>query len=382
MSYAVTEQEHQQTSLARTSSFHLIQAHGIPRQADPLRGEPPRQMPMGGPLPGYQGRKPRIGHFDPDELRRRLHGVLADQKAHAERKRAREAAAAAALAAAPSESSVLGPDGPLSSNPPHIRQQQSHHPQQQRPSRPFPDDTLSGISDYHHIPREAAKQFTRTTTQEVMREHAHVRELSKRAMKLHMEGRAVSDTTPLPADIAARLRQNQDQSQSHRRNTLFPQYQQRRTGSDATAAMINRTRQTTHVFEPPSPGQPSNSWRRNSTGNEPPMDKTVVTVESVTEDDVPGSDDTTPPDEPVQRFPAEPRTDWTQSDELVKGNRSKFVLPPLLRKADSLWGLRGRLRKDSEKGALGTEREKEKGPEDVSSNAKSPKGKFFSKFIR
>jgi hypothetical protein len=107
----------------------------------------------------------------------------------------------------------------------------------------------------------------------------------------------------------------------------------------------------------------------------------VVTVESVDEND-PGSDDTTPPEEPVQRFPAEPRTDWTQSDELSKGNRSKFALPPLLRKADSLWGLRGRSKKDSEKGGVGTEGEKEKGPEEMSPSAMSPKAKFFSKFIR
>ncbi|KAK4455708.1 hypothetical protein QBC34DRAFT_73529 [Podospora aff. communis PSN243] len=384
MSYAVTEQEHQQTSHAAVSSFHL-QAHGLPRQADPIRGEPSRRTHMG--PSGFQAQKPRIGHFDPDELRRRLHGVLAEQRAHAERKRARAAAAAAAAAAASSDGPALGPGTPLSSNPPHLRQQQPPHPQSYHPAGPAADDLTPGNSDYHHVPREAAKQFTRTATQEVMREQAQIHEFSKRAMKLHMDGRAARtpDGTTLPADIAARLRQSQDQSHSHRRNTLFPQYQQRRTGSDASATMMmnrNRNRQTMHMYEPPSPPYASNPWRRNSTGNDPPTDRAVVTVEAV-DDNVSRSDDTTPPEEPVQRFPPEPRTDWTQSDELGKGNRSKFALPPLLKKADSFWGLRGRSKKDSDKVRAVTEGEKEKGPEEVSpTSAKSPKTKFFSKFIR
>lgn len=59
-------------------------------------------------------------------------------------------------------------------------------------------------------------------------------------------------------------------------------------------------------------------------------------------------EDATPPDEQQQQqqqhitvLAHEHRVDWSQSDE--SGRRPRLLLSPLLRKADSLWGLRTRL---------------------------------------
>ncbi|KAK0652184.1 hypothetical protein B0T16DRAFT_405634 [Cercophora newfieldiana] len=356
----------------------------------------PGPMPMPGPPRGgyqVQARKPRIGHFDPDELTRRLHGVLAEQRAHAERKRrTREAVALAAEARAATSSrsprtTAPAPNAPLTSNPPHVHPSHSQQ-QHQHPSRP--DDLASSSSpgasgDYHHVPREAARQFTRTTTQELMREHAHIHEIHQRALKMHMDVRAAHtpDTSVNPSEFARMRVPHQ------------PQHQ-RRTGSDATAAMMMASRNRQTMMHGHNLLDGTGTWRRrNSTGCDPAMvDRTVVTVEAVAADGTSpgtGSDGTTPPDEPVQQFPPEPRTDWTQSDEATaRHNNSRpktMLLSPLLRKADSLWGLRSRLKKDAagQEGTMAQEgqKEKEKEKEQVSSpgGSKSPR-KFFSKFIR
>ena len=335
-----------------------MQAHAPPRQAGPIQ-EPSRPCPGPGPMGGshYRGPKPRIGHFNPDELTRRLHAVLDDQHAHAERKR--RAARADATA-----------DAPLTSNPP--------------PHRNYPPWDEAPPAEYHHTPREAAKQFTRTTTVELMREHAHVHELHKRALKLHMDGRAARtpDTTVGP-ELARAMRQNQEHRRSH--------FHQRRGLSDATAAMASPGR-SRHTFEG-GRSRMGDSWRRNSTGNaagglgdsteEERQRQVLVMMEAAAEADA--SDNTTPPEEPVVRYPAhEHRVDWTQSDEPVRKPR---LLPPLLRKADSLWGLRGRLgsKGGGSRHEGGTETgglKEQESPNGNKSPVKSPRSRFFAKFIR
>jgi hypothetical protein len=267
-----------------------------------------------------------------------------------------------------------------------------------------PEDAAAPSEPYHHVPQEAAKQFTRTTTVENRHNSDLVHKLSKQALKFHTQGLRVvppgagasagsggaSEPALSPVEFTRALQQNQSQ-----RERLLERNQFQRTRILEEAARLDhdaqlspRSSSTTtnnnkHTFEHelarilPGVGtnQSSKHTRRNSTGNTDPFSTTNPNNNPHHLDDayahhrhsliapiqLPTLDEhtttitaTTPPPEDLSRFPPADRTrvDWTQSDEsrAGRGGPRMLLLSPLLRKADSLWALRGGRRgsKDSE----------------------------------
>lgn len=405
------------------------------------------------------------GQFDPDELSRRLFVVLAEQKAHADRRqRARGELSNCKDGLGPS-SGTRHRNGPKQARetrqklaePPAdlitaLKRSESakHKPSHAAPTQTAPDETGAQPEAYHHVPQEAAKQFTRTTTVEHRPNGDLVHKLSKQALKFHTEGPrtvrpgAGSETALSPAELTRALQQ----TQSHR-DRLLERNQFQRTRILEEAARLDhdtqlspRSSSNKHTFEselarilPGGAAHPQNSTnnnkhaRRNSTGNTDPF----PTNNHPASDDNPHNHNhnhrhsliapnnhqlptldedttttTTPPPEELNRFPPadRARVDWTQSDESRTrggggggGGPTKLLLlsPRLLRKADSLWALRGRRgSKDSEGGGsslsssspVAKEKEKVEGVngggkgEEVESPRAAGKGGFFGRFRR
>jgi hypothetical protein len=386
------------------------------------------------------------GQFDPDELTRRLYVVLAEQKAHAERKQRARGETSSRKHGLGRSSSTRHHDSARPgqearqkhAEPPadlitELRRSGSAKRQTSHPA-PASDTTAIQPEAYHHVPKEAAKQFTRTTTVENMRSNTDlVHKLSKRALKFHLEGpsrtvRAAGAefTPPLsPEQLTHALQQTQTQ-----RAQLLDRNQFQRTRILEEAARLDHHSQQSHHqsprkhtfqdelarFLPLSSHQHSDNnklTRRNSTGtdsfpqlgaadsnhNNPSLfnrrsllltPDLHLTLDPLLED----STTTTPPGENLSRFPPadRARVDWTQSDELRAGAGSRaagggpklLLLSPLLRKADSIWGLKGRRgSKDSSGSGKGGEKD---GREDEGESPKSPTAKagkgFFGRFKR
>ncbi|KAM7208619.1 hypothetical protein V8F20_001042 [Naviculisporaceae sp. PSN 640] len=347
------------------------QAHRIPDGRSSKHPRRPKPLPE--------------GHFDPDELCRRLYLVLADQKAHAERNERKRRTRAEATDPA-SSTNINNLNGKPSSDrrreDPTNQSQDGRRPESY-PIGSQPSKTATTSADlitelrrtrssakhisskqvvtetndheYHHVPKEAAKQFARTTTVDVMQHKEReslVHQLSKRALRFHKQGgRASTDAvTAAPSELNRALRQNQSQ-----RDKILDRNQFQRTRILEEAAHLDHERvkesNRPHTFEREIarivPDSQKN--RRNSTGNTELFDrapggsgehnrKSLVLMDPLLDVD----EDSTPEEYPQGRVLAhEHRVDWSQSDE-SKG-KPKLLLSPLLKKADSLWGLRGRL---------------------------------------
>lgn len=396
-------------------------------QAKPLRPKPRQQQ----------------GHFDPEELTRRLYIVLADQKAHAERKRARadeakskdarswisrhhnkEAAERSLREAAretgtahPSKQSSLKPPGSASSG--ELKKQKASkldpHGKEAKPNtaknavapKVTPEPAPAG---YHHVPQEAAKQFQRTTTVDGMRDNnsssssnlAH--KLSRQALKLHLAAGAAAHSSSLRPvagedkaispverllkdrervdDWRSRIPEEAAEVESEREEFhVAPQYQQH-----TFHAELARLR----------PAEHPDQNRRNSTGDilaRAAEDNrlSMVLVERTRTPLLDALEEATPSPEPDPATADEHRVDWTQSDEQAAAamsaaanapaQRHKPLLSPLLRKADSIWTLRGRLGSGS-KGSAGQEKGDMAQIPESPRSPKEPRAGFFAKFKR
>ncbi|KAK3901132.1 hypothetical protein C8A05DRAFT_16643 [Staphylotrichum tortipilum] len=368
---------------------------------------------------------PRVpdGQLDPDDLTRRLYAVLAERKAHAERKQR-----AQHLHASRKE----GRGQPGAGNRPRDdakpAPRQHHHKPADPPTdlitelkragsattKPPPAATADPAPDadgtapppqYRHVPQEAAKQFTRTTTVENMRNSDHlVHKLSKRALKFHTEGAGAPRTTRAetalaPAELSRALQHTQTQRERHLDRN---QFQRTRILEEAVhldeAASSPTTQKKQHTFEAEiarllptrTLSKSLGHARRNSTGNaadllpashnpHPPYPlarhSLVATDPSLLglmldplAEDPSQNNPPSPPPEELGRFPPpdRARVDWSQSDERTK--KGRMLLGPWLRKADSLWGLR-RGSRDSDGGG-----DKEKGSHKGGSDKGSEKG--------
>lgn len=250
-------------------------------------------------------------------------------------------------------------------------------------------DATSPLDGYHHVPQEAARSFTRTTTADSMRSDDLVHKLSKTVLKFHKDAPRPPMASPT----------QQQHPQSPRKHTF--------------EAEISRILPENPHY--PHPYTKRASWheRRSSTGNT--ADGSERTTTTATDDsharrslicmdpsmllpDV-AEDITPPPEEEEDPPPHERRVDWTQSDESRhhhehQGHHHRhkiFHLKPLLRKADSLWALRNGGRagsRGSGSGSGGSDYEKEKGSplvreKDIGvAHAKPVKTGFFARFKR
>lgn len=371
------------------------------------------------PRPGVKHSTVPEGHLDPDELTRRLYMVLAEQKAHAERRqRAHKGGLRPASNTRHRDSTKPAREGRPQPAEPRADLITELRRSESAKTKPVPD---AQGTEYHHVPSQAAKQFTRTTTVDNMRDSDLVHKLSKRALKFHLQGSKTGRSTTksgandknssgatdvAPAELTSALQQTQAQHSKHLERN---QFQRTRILDDAARLDHGRQQlqQQQHTFEaelsrlhhphprPAKPNTPAGWWqqhalRRNSTGNtldpvafdttaaaattspttahhhirrslialDPPMDTLLEDSAAA----APLSPTTVAAEEQhvLARFPPaeRARADWTQSDELARrGGAKMLLLSPLLRKADSLWALRAGRRGSRD---LAVEKEKEK----------------------
>lgn len=360
------------------------------------------------------------GHFDPDELSRRLYLVLADQQAHAERKRraraeiakAKEPPHSASQRRAGGKSSAEARSKPTSSSHsssnsgrPDMaedlrRQQLAMLNAQKKLSElalvtPSPKPTAAPES-YHHVPQEAARQFTRTTTVDGMRDSRDTRnssgsgpvhKLSKQALKTLLMGglsnRAAEGSKKIaPFGMGKTQQEQRERDRGSERN----QFKHSRTMKESSEIDVRRgsrdvDSRVRHTFQeelfrvkPDRHRNNNNHSRRYSTGDilvrAEDARHSLVLMDTL--DDVLGDMSWTPPGEPDRGIVAahEHRVDWTQSDEAPQRHRP--LLSPLLRKADSIWTLRGRL------GSKGSSHDKSDLSHITEESPKSPKAGFFA----
>ncbi|KAH6850879.1 hypothetical protein B0I37DRAFT_353308 [Chaetomium sp. MPI-CAGE-AT-0009] len=398
-----------------------------------------RDHVYGGHKPSWRPYKPAAtvpeGQLDPHELTRRLYVVLAEQKAHAERRRrARDETSNHKNGLDPVSSTRSREARPPADLITELRRTEStkHKPSHPATTGPVPN---SQSEAYHHVPQEAAKQFTRTTTVENMRDTNLIHKLSKHALKFHLEGPKTvrpsgSNTTTEPALAPAELTRALQQTQTQR-NQLLDRNQFQRTRILEEAARLEHPHphphpaapRRTHTLEDELsrilPGSSSSSHhypkhlRRNSTGNTITTHQTdnPVTTATYARHSLIASGaapdtlvmDTLLEDDSAAAATAErARVDWTQSDEAraaggghghghghvrgASGSGPKLLLlSPLLRKADSLWTLRGRRGSKDSVGSGGGAGGVVGGGEEVQSptTPTAAKGKgFFGRFKR
>lgn len=357
--------------------------------------------------PSRVAKAAQMGHFDPDELTRRLYIVLADQQEHTERKRRTrlnrdgtqqqqhqhqsqqsqqrqsegiqrkegcpEKGPVATSTAATAVTAVLVPGGGGGS----VSEQRRVRSSRYKVEKPSVEGIPASQTEYCRIPREAAKQFANTTTVEVMRSQPTPTAPEQSNFRSHPRNKDMENGCGnTDAGETAHRKLHQTQCQDLRERMLHLQQAQREREywhSDAVIAAATRNR---HTFGAElSRLAPDGNTRRNSTGN-----ATVAALAEnnrqsmlVTMDHLGGlSEETTPTEEPVLRDPADLRVDWTQRDE--SKTRPKLLLTPFLRKADSLWGLRGKLSSRDKTEVV------DKGPQRQMS-LKSPKSGFLAKFV-
>ncbi|KAG6090684.1 hypothetical protein E4U15_000036 [Claviceps sp. LM218 group G6] len=338
---------------------------------------------------------------DPQELARRLSVVLAEQRAHSDRKRRARTYAAIdlqqhSLSSRPNRNvDQLLPDcvGETESEigiAHKTYRSSSHeetpfeHTNYQKPgssSTRKSHDGLGNMPSYRHVPKVAASQFTSTTTAVSPSELGTIHPLSRQALSFHLDGPNASlaakaiacDAAPRETNKALRRAQSMRERQYKRNQVDVP--------------ILPRTSELGTALYPLSPGpfengvdDESRDARRMSTGtmlgrSEPrpvePFEMATVLL--------------SPEKSEIVYQPSKNRVDWTQSDESTKANAA--VQPAFtrleLRKTDSKWKLRGRL------GSFGRHSKEDKlltpPPEEsvaTDTSARSPIIGFFSLFKR
>ncbi|KAL8335560.1 hypothetical protein RB598_009649 [Gaeumannomyces tritici] len=370
--------------------------------------------PLGGPVGGgvrrpgkpQQGRPGPGAPVDPAELSRRLHLVLADQKAYAERKKHAAKATAAAAAAAKGKSSSTSPPSAPSARGLVIRKSMSILDKAKRktsraalrgdPARP---DEAAGGGPY--VPREAAAQFALTTTAINMSGGGGgggglTHKLSRNALKFHLEADHVDPNAP-PAEQTKALRRAQSRrEQLHERN----QFQRTRILEEAAEAEEERDqaaqqiRSHRHTFTGALGGGPDHHHQHNQQAQKNRRSSTGDFLECREKDSgdgrhvlpMPpaspgGREDSPPPKYYPSQDAAEHRVDWTQSDETKPIQRARTV--PLLKRPSSIWTLRGRFGNKDSKHGRGEKGVAIDGAIDEAPELSKPsKGGFFSRFRR
>ncbi|KAI1873830.1 uncharacterized protein JN550_003099 [Neoarthrinium moseri] len=212
---------------------------------------------------------------------------------------------------------------------------------------------------YHHVPSEAATQFARTATAKGLKDKSSIHDLSHQAMKAHREGH-LTDAGKMPADHNRELRKVRSyQEKLFKRN----QFQNTRALEESVGGNAPRSAKQRHTI--PNGYSDLPATRRFSGLRESLDERATNTHEAIPENAV--VDLTT-----VNLY----RADWTQSDEIQ--DRRKGMKSPLLRKADSLWGLKERFTKHGREA-----REGHHGSEKIQAIAlKSPKSGIFGRFKR
>lgn len=370
---------------------------------------------------------------DPQELARKLYVVLAEQKAHSERKRRAKAEAERfgkkaadksrrnkkskeeARSATASEKSPVAP-----SQPPEAKKSQPEESplskdklrrtsskKSLRSSKKSTEEEHDPAQSYHHVPQVAAAQFARTTTVESLSEKSAIHKLSIRAMKFHLEGpnasaeMAAAGPGASPCEQAKALRRAQStRERQYERNQIRLASNLPVTVEDVVGHPRLSQRHTfqAHLRMRGGECDDAKDIRRMSTGSilgttEAPAVPVIGSFDGSRGVLLPSA---------MPEFtcaPDEHRVDWTQADEelAAKESAAKALaakeseaneLPTLqtsqspLRKVESKWKLRGRLGSFTRHG----KDDKPPSPTDEMAHEdsilRSPKSGFFARFKR
>jgi hypothetical protein len=356
--------------------------------------------------------------FDPADLTRRLQAVLVEQKAYSEKKRRARAEIAEKQSKEATSSKGHRPEFELSNagnetrvgikeKSPNIAvskslpERLSHvdlsnsRLDPTRSQRRSSKHDASTTATYHHVPQVAAEQFARTTTAEPATEKGLVHKLSRKALKFHLEGlgsnRAVSaiDANGNPLQHTKALRK----AQSYRER-LYDRNQFQRTQILEAAAEVDEERmvrsRNRHTYEGQyaagtfdyenrkearrvSMGDMLMNQDANRRGSFGANSSGYALEKTGTAGGIGGIGVSTI---------YEHRIDWTQSDETKAKHKPR--IGPFLRKADSIWALRGKL-SNFTKHERDDQSIPQTGSDDTATSIdtiKSPKVGFFSRFKR
>lgn len=340
--------------------------------------QPVRKSDSYRPSHTRQQRHAKSQPFDADDLRRRLNIVIAEQEASKEKKRRerldkRGSAQSNELDTPTSQSDMVPKSASLKSGPSETSfaarmarskisasdlwkesSEQSSETKagrsmsksiqeklRRKPSRPEPTCTESAVSapSYHHVPQEAAAQFERTATGNGMRDRNLVHSQSQSTLKFHVEGRRPSDQTGLDSGITP-AQQNRALERTHNHREQLHERTQFRNPwvvSDERGSSEEGRRRHSIIGL-----APVRSRRKSSFGNI--LEDEPLTIHPTATLDLPIDEISS--EETLAIDPAtahEHRVDWTQSDEIHEKPKTAAMKKPLLRKADSLWTLKGKI---------------------------------------
>jgi hypothetical protein len=387
-------------------------------------------------------RQPQGEPFDPNELSRRLRLVLAEQKAHAEKKRRarteyerqkkeREAAGVGGVAAAtvgqqqskdaaaskstPAATSSKSGSSAAVSGPAESKSVVTPPAPKSRTAQADEDSSiLSRIRNRKHprtepappphaayVPTEAASQFARTTTAPNWAEgQAVLSKMSRMAMKAHLDShlenrRSVSavppsSTTTSTSEVPRQLRKAQSHLERLNAHPQQPSWQPHPEQIPENGALVvpegnQRTKSHRHTFQGSLGGHTTQSiaqqgyqMRRSSTG-----DLLAPKLERASDEAVALNEE----DEEGEADdlaalgpPDEHRVDWTQSDETREQREQRATLRP----KNSIWTLRGRLggfgKHSNGSNAAATAVDIDSNVERAMSPTSPSKGGFFARF--
>lgn len=368
-------------------------------------------------------RHPTCQGVDPDELSQRLLKVLADQKAYADRKRraraeverqnAEDSSARSHQKASSStakESQPIAPPvqsqagrsdrerpvtlhlrpRPKSSHGDLTRSKSMKEMSQRRSSRLEPSSSASQPTSepYHHVPQVAAIQFERTATTEAMSDKHLVHQLSKKALRIPdrtigtverskskrlrksqssremMQSERVPFERTIALELAVEEEEDNDEEAEHFRPRFRHTFGPTRTGGSSNAHHTMRRMSTGDLHASQDPRRRSEAMTTDNLASYPHQPVTTSTAS----------------DALVSGVKEDHRVDWSQRDELQAKIRPR--ISPLLRKADSIWTLRGRLGSFTKHGKEDKVLLHPDKSGDAVEMAKSPRAGFFARFKR
>ncbi|KAI1408155.1 hypothetical protein F5Y13DRAFT_173108 [Hypoxylon sp. FL1857] len=332
-----------------------------------------------------QNRHAKSQPFDADDLRRRLYVVIAEQEAAAKKsrrerpekrrsmqsneldtptsqsdtRRTSSAAPKSAIAkSGPSETSFAARMARSKISASDISKESADQSSEGKTSRsmsmsksiqeklrrksskadPTSTENAVNAASYHHVPQEAATQFERTATGTGMRERNLVHSSSQSALKPQIDGRRPSEQAELDAGITPAPQNNALERITTHREMPHERTQFRNPWSVPDERVSSEEGRRRHSIVGLAPVR---SRRKSSFGNI--LEDEPLTVHPTGRLDPPLDEISS--EETLAIDPAtanEHRVDWTQSDEIPEKPKTAAAKIPLLRKADSLWTLKGK----------------------------------------
>ncbi|KAK6069063.1 hypothetical protein SCUP515_09268 [Seiridium cupressi] len=303
----------------------------------------PKQMTMPAAPSSKQPVKPALKRprqpvsqpVDADDLRRRLYVVVSQREAAKEKRRQARVEETVRLAR---EAGVTAAEnGDVSAESPNTRTNDTQTSQTlQRPDETQQEQSKERRPSEPYVPQQAASQFARTATAQGLKDKSRFHELSYGALKMHTVGHAGDNlalgAAKTPAGQGRALRKVQSERERLHDRNQFQNTRILNESEEAEAMRRSKQRQTIpneHMKDVIAAR--SFNMRHSVQCNERETTRIVELDECVSGETV-----TYPIVHPV--------VDWTQSDEIQERRRG-MRSPLLLRKADSLWGLKERLGK-------------------------------------